>query len=112
MTKPIRLQLSRQRGFNLQEHSRSINGLEAINVGRPTKWGNPFPVGKPGPLGRVAPDREGSVGFFREMLADPELRSAAGYPVDLSELRGKNLACWCPLGGPCHAEILLELANA
>lgn len=27
------------------------------------------------------------------------------------ELRGKDLACWCPLGQPCHADVLLELAN-
>ena len=29
----------------------------------------------------------------------------------LSELRGKDLACWCPLDQPCHADVLLELAN-
>lgn len=39
-------------------------------------------------------------------------------PTDLTELRGKNLACWCPLEDeqgnrvPCHADVLLELANA
>jgi len=27
------------------------------------------------------------------------------------ELRGKDLACWCPLDQPCHADILLEVAN-
>lgn len=27
------------------------------------------------------------------------------------ELRGKNLACWCPIAGPCHADVLLEIAN-
>lgn len=26
-------------------------------------------------------------------------------------LAGKNLACWCPLDQPCHADVLLELAN-
>jgi hypothetical protein len=31
--------------------------------------------------------------------------------ANLHELRGKNLACWCPLGQPCHADVLLELAN-
>jgi hypothetical protein len=41
-TAPVRLQLSRHKGFNLQEHSRAINGLEAVNVARPGKWGNPF----------------------------------------------------------------------
>lgn len=42
----------------------------------------------------------------------------AGYPhrkkliAALPKLRGKNLACWCPLDQPCHADVLLELANA
>lgn len=27
-------------------------------------------------------------------------------------LRGKNLACWCPEGQPCHADVLLEVANS
>lgn len=57
------------------------------------------------------------MGFFREMMGDPELRAAAGYPDDLSDLRGNNLAFWCPLPRSgqrdcCHAAILLELANA
>lgn len=30
----------------------------------------------------------------------------------LGDLRGKDLACWCPLDAPCHADVLLELANA
>jgi hypothetical protein len=29
----------------------------------------------------------------------------------LPELRGKHLACWCPLTAPCHADVLLRLAN-
>jgi hypothetical protein len=45
------------------------------------------------------------------MLADPQMRWAADYPSDLLPLRGKNLACWCKLGEPCHADVLLELAN-
>lgn len=31
---------------------------------------------------------------------------------NVAELRGKDLACWCPLDQPCHADVLLELANA
>lgn len=31
--------------------------------------------------------------------------------VDLATLRGRDLACWCPLDLPCHADVLLELAN-
>lgn len=30
---------------------------------------------------------------------------------DLEPLRGHDLACWCPLDQPCHADVLLELAN-
>lgn len=41
---------------------------------------------------------------FIERVADPVV-------FDLSELRGKDLACWCPLDQPCHADVLLEIAN-
>jgi hypothetical protein len=102
--KPTRVQLSRKKGWRMPENT--------IKVDRSTKWGNPFPVGEEGPLGRTAPDNEGAVGFFRAMLGDPELRVAAGYPVDLSPLRGMSLACWCPAGKPCHADVLLEAANS
>jgi hypothetical protein len=36
----------------------------------------------------------------------------AGAPPNPTELRGKNLACWCKPDQPCHADVLLELANA
>jgi hypothetical protein len=29
----------------------------------------------------------------------------------IAPLRGKNLACWCPPGQPCHADVLLQVAN-
>lgn len=106
MTKPARIQLSRRGGWRLPPNS--------VSVSRPGKWGNPFPVGKEGPLGRVAPDQEGAVGFFRSMLADPELRAAADYPSDeeiRASLKGRHLACWCKLGTPCHADVLIEVAN-
>ena len=75
-------------------------------VGRPTAWGNPFPIGKFG--------REGAIARFRAMLESPAEMANWLYPP-LSEirrkLRGKNLACWCRLDEPCHADILLEIAN-
>lgn len=37
--------------------------------------------------------------------------SPAHLTQELTELRGKNLACWCKIGNPCHADVLLELAN-
>jgi hypothetical protein len=54
------------------------------------------------------------VNEFRDMLNSPNTRSWHGYPTDdeiRQELRGKNLACWCPEGSPCHADVLLEIAN-
>lgn len=112
MTAPVRLQLSRKKGFNLQEHSRAVNGLPAVNCARPGKWGNPFAIDKEGPLGRVAVDNASAVGFFRQIFEDPEIREASGYPVEsVSELRGHNLACFCGLNHLCHVDVLLEIAN-
>jgi hypothetical protein len=54
-------------------------------------------------------DRIAAVALFSAWLAEPHqdgLREAARR-----ELRGKDLACWCPLGQPCHADVLLETAN-
>lgn len=106
---PVRVQMSRAKGWRMPDNT--------LRVDRATVWGNPWPIGKVGPLDRIAPDAEGAVGLFRAMLADPEMRKAARYPEDLSLLRGKNLACWCPLPKPgepdiCHAAVLLEIANA
>lgn len=101
-----RVQLSRRKGARLP--------ADAVNVARPGRFGNPFPVGKPGSLDRVAPDRAGAVGLFEQMLDDPEMRAACGYPTD-SELReklaGRDLACWCPANEPCHADVLIRRAN-
>lgn len=101
---PHRIQLSRRPGWRMPP--------DTVNVARPGRWGNPFPVDKPGPQGIVAPTRDGAVNLFRQMLGHPEMRTAARYPDDLSALRGKNLACWCPLGESCHADVLIERANA
>ncbi len=72
-----------------------------VYVGRPTKWGNPVYV-------TVAGSRAEAVRLYEQHLQlHPELVQQAK-----AELRGKNLACWCPLdGGPCHAEVLLRIAN-
>jgi hypothetical protein len=101
---PERITLSRGKGWKMPPNT--------VKVDRSTKWGNPWPIGEWGPLLRKAPDADGAVGLFTQMLGDSEMRWAADYPADLSPLRGKNLACWCKLGEPCHADVLLELANA
>ncbi len=74
-----------------------------VKVDRSTRFGNPFHLGKDG-------DRAEIVRRFRDYLARPE---QAAHRADIrATLRGKNLACWCPLDGPCHADVLLEVANA
>jgi hypothetical protein len=95
---PLRLQLSRAKGFNLQRISNETNKLPAVNVSRPSKWGNPFRVD-------AAHSTATAVATYRSAI----LRS--GLANELAELRGKNLACWCKRGELCHADVLLELAN-
>lgn len=124
MAKPVRLQLSRKKGFDLQALSRETNGLEAVNVARPSKWGNPYRILNQSDAAEVVekfrrlfenrPSRlrhmvlsiaNGRPGFGEAALLDMKL--------SLPELRGKNLACWCSTepGTPCHADVLLEIAN-
>lgn len=102
MSGPVRLRLSRRKGFNLQVLSRETNGLPAVNVARRSKWGNPFPV--TAKFGQAAAVRD-----FRTYVL---LRLANGVGYPLAELRGKNLACWCSTepGTHCHADVLLCLA--
>lgn len=130
MTTPLRIQLSRRKGFSLPENT--------VVVSRPSKFGNPFKVGShthelpfivckrmTGELDVTLSQAQAVEAFYiwlnhmarGTMLAD----SAKMF------LRGKNLACWCklcpkhkdglPLGekcegcAPCHATLLLEIAN-
>lgn len=70
-----------------------------VYVGRPSKWGNPFPV--------VAGDHAGAVAAYRRWLAE---RLDVLGPMIRAELAGRDLACWCPPGRPCHADVLLAVA--
>lgn len=78
----------------------------SVYVGRPTVWGNPFMAGSD-LIGGGKLTVEKSVALYRqyarEAFNERDLRAC---------LRGKNLACWCSLDQPCHADILLELANS
>jgi hypothetical protein len=71
-----------------------------VVVSRPTKWGNPHPL----TLGR-----EEAVRRYRDDLL------AGRLPVTVEDvreqLRERNLACYCPLDEPCHADVLIEFAN-
>lgn len=114
MIPPVRLRRSRRAGFRLQAASLAINGLPAIFVGRPTVWGNPFRIGAN--LSHLRADAGAATaeqcvelhrGFVdAKLAADPALAGRIR-----KALGGKNLACWCALDPPCHADTLLELAN-
>jgi hypothetical protein len=74
----------------------------AVRVTRPGRWGNPHKIGPDCPP-------EVAVARFRADLEAGRLR----VTVDdvRRELAGRDLACWCPLDRPCHADVLLEVAN-
>lgn len=115
---PRRLQLSRQRGYNLQAASQALNGLPAKRVTRPGRWGNPFAIADIAAKYRLDPDaaQAKAMGLCTQWLQgtlDPNL--SPGPPPSRTEIRaalgGHNLACWCRPDTPCHAEVLIELAN-
>lgn len=132
MTDPARLQLARTRGFRLQEASLSLNGLPAVNVARPSVWGNPWIVVQAGRFRDGAAAWAGrhnwecnypwfrsrreaaqrAVECFRGWIADPQTDKARAAAAGIPSLAGKNLACWCPPDLPCHSDVLLELARA
>lgn len=86
----------------------------AVSVTRPGRFGNPWTIAKAREVGFAGTDAELAalcVNLFRSGMR-------AGVPVcqpiiaGLPALRGKPLACWCALGQPCHADVLIEMANA
>ena len=86
----------------------------AIVVARPSRFANPFPVANFGG------DHAAAVAAYRQWLDDPNAQpvrcKTKWYPRPTREqivaaLRGHDLACWCRLDEPCHADVLLELAN-
>lgn len=128
-----RIQRRRTRGWRMPENT--------VYVGRGSRWGNPFRVLGDNeylfcdashrrkildPWVIFDPDQdianapatvEMSVEFYRRWLTHEFNAAGIVRPCIFTaddirrELRGKNLACWCPLDGPCHADVLLELAS-
>lgn len=73
---------------------------DAVYIGRPSRFGNPFQIGRDG-------TRDEVIAKYREyIMARPTLQEAAR-----SELRGKELVCWCAPEA-CHGDVLLEIANS
>ena len=92
-----RIQRQRTKGWRMPEG--------AVYVGRPTVFGNPFHVGEPCAQDGHAHDRAEVVDLYRRAWRFWD-------PAPLESLRGHDLACWCPLDKPCHADVLLELLAA
>ena len=108
--KPVRIQRSRQHKMV------SPNGLPIVCVDRTTKLGNPFIVGKHGALNqclwRFVNLCNGII--FRGMdkkCMDRQQRFIDEWNANKENYRNKNFACFCPIGKPCHADILLKIAN-
>lgn len=116
-SQPERIQLSRAKGW------RKPPGV--IVVSRPSKWGNPFKMRGTADMWVAYDDRTGKVVSFCNSRTEAQAAAVQAFTVDLvagllsptvadvqRELAGKDLACFCPLDGPCHADVLIGLANA
>lgn len=105
---PHRIQRKRTKGWRMPEG--------AVYVGRPTEWGNPWTVGTVATI--EWPYRSPLEWYSREVEITPHIAVALyrwAFTPDANEIRaqliGRDLACWCALDQPCHADVLLELAN-
>lgn len=116
--RPIRIQLSRTKGWKMPANT--------VKVDRSTIFGNPFHWAEfyfPGINTRedecaeaVRRFRASVIGFDSNgchcrPVAHPDSKIGQIISQAPIQLRGKNLACWCKPGSPCHADVLLEIAN-
>lgn len=114
-SKPQRIQRRRTAGWRMPEG--------AVYVGRPSRWGNPFTVTHTSQGWTVTDDNDveyddwptkraaqlHAVSLFAELSVDYGISFDSDEAR--AELRGKDLCCWCPIDQPCHADVLLEIAN-
>ena len=93
-----RIQRQRKKGWKAPPNT--------VSVCRPGRYGNPYRVGDdvPGMPGEKM-DATDAVQFFKLFMPD------FAREAYRQELRGKNLMCWCALDQPCHADVLIEMAN-
>lgn len=120
--KPIRVQRKRTKGWKMPENT--------VYVGRPTRWGNPFKVGEHYEctawlavmfdyrefikfyIDGITPNTvDEAVRLYRKSIEAKFKLWNTTMQEEIKLLKGKNLACFCPLDKPCHADVLLELAN-
>lgn len=103
MNRPTRIQLSRKKGWRLPPNT--------VVVSRPSRWGNPYKVGDEyNQIGAAFMFHVLMCGHFDEESEDHRNQQAVRAEIR-KQLAGKNLACWCKLSEPCHADTLLMIAN-
>lgn len=103
---PIRVQLRRTKGWRMPSNTVKVDRTNK-------KFGNIFTIGcNPSQFSAALPmtcsSAADAVSCFR-YYADTWMALSGGNWI--APLKGKNLACWCSLDAPCHADVLLELAN-
>jgi hypothetical protein len=116
---PVRIQRRRTKGWRMPEG--------AVYVGRRGRWGNPYKAIRGTVYGPVRPIEGGelvaysthskfaaavtaAVEYYRRDI-DCGIRSRLTTAEIRAALAGKDLVCWCALDQPCHADVLLEIAN-
>lgn len=114
---PERIQRKRTKGWRMPENT--------VYVGRGSKWGNPWRVDNGlenaltitqlGNRQVIYVNPDDAVLLYRLWVRQSHIWDIPEHhPLSFAvkeELAGKNLACWCPLDQPCHADVLLEIAN-
>lgn len=108
---PERVQQQRVKGWR--------KPVGVVSVTRATKWGNPWSVRRDSKAGRwvVKADHEASSARYltREAAIEAAVARFKAWSWrlrdEIGELRGRDLMCFCPLDQPCHADVLLEVAN-
>lgn len=91
-----RVQRKRTKGFRMPPNT--------VYVGRPTKWGNPYKVGDT--LRHKNAGIQEVLEFYEQWV---KMKIHEDDSHFLDPLIGKDLACWCPLDKPCHADVLLKI---
>jgi hypothetical protein len=127
MAKPKYIQLKREKGYKKPDNT--------VVVSRPSKYGNPFRIGEKFPMelykhesffrsigftrmikysaGSTVEDAKEAVELYKKWLDWLKANKTEDFEQLVSDLRGKNLACWCKAGAkvPCHAKVLLTIVN-
>lgn len=110
---PIRIQRQRKAGWKKPEG--------VLNVARPGRYGNPYFPGCGLGFGNIPKDgrpqpwplitKADMVRHFKEHMRLMERDEPKRFVEYIAPLRGKDLMCWCALDQPCHADVLIEIAN-